>query len=331
MFHSNIPNMNLTQMNPMFSMNEMMNSQMFNQFNNIPYNQINQIPINNMNPQAQYLFNNNNDIDFVLLQKELDYNSSLNLKFLKDDKKTINFTNSTNTVSITINIPILFTKNELYSYINKCTYQKTVLFYENNILDNDESSIEDIPNNSTIILFPRPSSFLNFKSSSLYQYIKNNQLPNGLMVNICIKLPSEKLLNFIFPDKISVSLAIKLIRIALNLNKTDLLFWKSKEINIDDNTKIIDFFKSQNPTITIELEPFGGKKITATVFFKQKDISISLKVFKYDSISKFYKICLTWEKSEDMKILYQGKELQKDDGHSLASIGINSDFECVVE
>ena len=43
---------------------------MFNQIKNIPYNQINQIPINNMNPQAQYLFNNNNDIDFVLLKKE---------------------------------------------------------------------------------------------------------------------------------------------------------------------------------------------------------------------------------------------------------------------
>ena len=43
---------------------------MFNQIKNIPYNQINQIPINNLSPQAQYLFNNNNDIDFVLLKKE---------------------------------------------------------------------------------------------------------------------------------------------------------------------------------------------------------------------------------------------------------------------
>ena len=102
MFHSNIPNMNLTQMNPMFSMNEMMNSQIFNQINNIPYNQINQIPINNMSPQTQYLFNNNNDIDFVLLKKELEYNNSLNLKFLKDDKKTINFTNSTKVFHVVI-------------------------------------------------------------------------------------------------------------------------------------------------------------------------------------------------------------------------------------
>ena len=318
--------MNFNQMNPMINMNEMMNNQM----NNIPYNQLNQIPINNINYQDENR-DRKRDIYFEDLNrlKSWEYNGFLNN--LEDKKKIIKIMVPFNMNHIQIAIPIFFTKNELYSYINKCIFQKIILFYDNNILDNNDSSIEDIPDNSTIILFPRPNSFVNFKSSSLYQYIRS-YFQNCRMLNIFVKLPNEKL-NFAFPENISVSLSVKLIKIALNLEETNLLFWKQAKMDINDNIKIIDFFLGNtNPIISIkDLEPFRGKKITATIFFKHKDMSVSFKVFKYDTISSFYDICLKLDELKNTNIIFKGKVLKKDDKNSLASIGINSDFECSIE
>ena len=109
----------------MLNMNEMMNNQMLNQMNNIPFNHLNQIPINSIGSQFQEL---SNDIDFIILEKELEYNGSLNLNILNDQKKAINFINPTNTINITTHIPIFFTKKELYSYINKCLIRKQYYF-----------------------------------------------------------------------------------------------------------------------------------------------------------------------------------------------------------
>ena len=68
-------------------------------------------------------------------------------------------------------MPIYFTKSELYTYINTLNSQETILFYKNNILDNDESSIQDIEDNSTITLFSKLT--IKYQKSSLYKYIKN--------------------------------------------------------------------------------------------------------------------------------------------------------------
>ena len=111
---------------------------------------------------------------------------------------------------LTISFPIYFTKNELYSYINGLDPNIAVLFYDNNILNKDDSSIQDIPDKSTIILFNRPS--LDYKESSLYKYIMN-LFPNKNFCNIGIKNTSSEghFYNFIFHEEISVSLIIKII------------------------------------------------------------------------------------------------------------------------
>ena len=49
--------------------------------------------------------------------------------------------------------------------------------YENTILDDDDSSINDIHNNATILLF-LSSSYNNFRRSGLYKYLCNNYANN---------------------------------------------------------------------------------------------------------------------------------------------------------
>ena len=133
---------------------------------NVPmpnYNQINQMPAMMDDYQIQNEINpiqNNNDTlkdDFNIFYKNIQFPNFDNyLNILEDEKKTIILTDPMNEKKITINIPIYFTKNDLYSYVNMDDNeerQQAVLFYNNNILNKDESSIDDVYDNSTITLF----------------------------------------------------------------------------------------------------------------------------------------------------------------------------------
>ena len=150
---------------------------------NVPmpnYNQINQMPAMMDDYQIQNEINpiqNNNDTlkdDFNIFYKNIQFpNFDIYLNILEDEKKTIILTDPMNEKKITINIPIYFTKNDLYSYVNMDDNeerQQVVLFYNNNILNKDESSIENISDNSIIILFQKPNH-QTYRDSSLYKYI----------------------------------------------------------------------------------------------------------------------------------------------------------------
>ena len=239
MFQNNIPNMNFNQMNQNFNyniLNDMMNNPMLNQMNYMPFNQMNPNLMNDFQSQTEeeddiYLFNINKN-----LMEE--YHRRLNI--IADQKKKINFTNMKKDKILTLSFPIYFTKKELYSYIKRLDSRITVLFYGNNILNNDDSSIQDIPDNSTIILFNRPSP--NYMKSSLYKYIMN-LFPNKNFSNIGTEdIDSGVTHNFVFNEDVPVYLVYKFISIILNLDNNSFLLYGGKKLDINDNTKIKDTF-----------------------------------------------------------------------------------------
>jgi len=334
MFQNNIPNMNFNQMNQNFNyniLNAMMNNPMLNQMNYMPFNQMNPNLMNDFQSQTEkeddiYLFN----INKQLLEE---YHSRLN--FIADQKKKINFTNMKKDKILTLSFPIYFTKNELYSYINRLDPKIAVLFYGNNILNNDDSSIQDIPDNSTIILFNRPSP--NYKKSSLYKYIMN-LFPNKNFCNIkTVDTGSGVTYNFILNEDISVSLIVKFISIILNLDNNSYLLLYSKKLDINDNTKIKDTFGASckieiiHTKNVIGFSDFKGKEIKATMFYKNKEIFKSELVSKYTPISSLFSIFLDDDCLKNNNIIYNGKILNKNDNHSLASLGIKDDFECIIK
>ena len=334
MFQNNFPNMNFNQMNQNFNyniLNPMMNNLMINQMNYMPFNQMNPNLMNDFQSQTEeedyiYLF----DINKHLMEE---YHRRLN--FIADQKKKINFTNMKKDKILTLSFPIFFTKNELYSYINRLDSRIAVLFYGNNILNNDDSSIQDIPDNSTIILFNRPSP--DYMKSSLYKYIMN-LFPNKNFCNIGTEdLDSGATHNYVFNEDFSVSLIVKFISIILNLDNNSYLLFGGKKWDFNDNTKIKDIFGAPNKIKIIHVKnligfsDFKGKEIKATMFYKNKDIFKSKLVSKYTPISSLFTIFLDDDSLKNNNIIYNGNILNKNDNHSLASLGIKDDFECIIK
>ena len=136
----------------------------------------NQMQFQNQMQNNNYPNNNNIDEEHYNDEKEImwifnKYNEDQMEKFLSkitDERKQINFIDIKNN-RIEKYFPIYFTKSEFYTYINSLNGQETILFYKDDILDNDESSIQDIDDNSTIILFSKPTNI--YYNSSLYKYI----------------------------------------------------------------------------------------------------------------------------------------------------------------
>jgi len=67
------------------------------------------------------------------------------------------------------------------------------------------------------------------------------------------------------------------------------------------------------------------------MFYKNKDIFKSKLVSKYTPISSLFTIFLDDDSLKNNNIIYNGNILNKNDNHSLASLGIKDDFECIIK
>ena len=223
------------------------------------------------------------------------YNEDQMEKFLSkitDERKKINFIDIKNN-RIEKYFPIYFTKSEFYTYINSLNAQETILFYKDDILDNDESSIQDIEDNSTIILFSKPTNI--YYNSSLYKYIDKSFKKSK--TNITIFLPNGKRFNFALPNDIKISLMIKFISLVLDLNNNFSFLFNGQIMNKYDNRMILEIFQkvgNNNPMIKIcESKgiiggPSFGKWIQVTMFHLKKKMFLKHKVCKYSPIKYLY-------------------------------------------
>ena len=321
--------MNNQMMNNQMMNNQMMNNQVMN--NQMMYNQMmnNQMMNNQMNQNIQNNNNENEEEKHMLIFLDTAYDGIFNT--LTDQKKLIIFKDPLKNEMITKKIPISFTKNDLYSFVNGINAEKTILLYENNILNDDNSSINDIQDNATIFLFSSPS-FINFRQSSLYKYLCNIY-PNSQKINVFAYFNGKKY-NFVFLSDFSISLIIKLFHILLDIKKDACYLYGESKLDINDNTKIGNLFSLGIVTLNIveqtnlSAKYFEGKKIKVIMFYKNQNKFKFFDVTKYSCISHLFGL------SDDLnnkKILYNGNELNKNDKASLASLGINDDFGCIVE
>ena len=326
-----LPNNNLymNNMNNNNQINPMMNNQMNEQFlmNMIMFqNQMNHIINNNINQNE----NENENEENMLIFFNIAYDNIF--KSITDQKKNIIF-KVLKGKTITKHIPIYFTKKELYSLVNGVNVKKTILFYENNILSDDDSSINDIRDNSTILLFFKPS-YNNFRESSLYKYL-STLYGNSQKINVLVDLAGRRKL-FIFFRDFSISLMLKLFIAVLDTKSTDAYFVSGSQLHINDNRKIGDlFWNDQINVIISETENlkatyFTGKKIKATIIYKNKNLVKSFFVYKYSPISLLFKFSIKGESLENKKIVYNENILNKNDKHSFASLGIDNDFICFI-
>ena len=252
------------------------------------------------------------------------------MSHLTDPKKKLYISNTEEKKEILI--PIYFTKNDLYSYLS--CLGEMIIFYNNNILKNDLTSIEDIPNNSTILLFSIPF-YKDYRKSSLYKYILS-LYPNNILYNILCKKDTGVNYIVILPENISVYLMVTLIRKILLLNQDFGILNNGVKIYDNNNAKLKDFFKGNfSPLLSLYefnslpgFSSFTGGEIKIIIFLKNKEVFKSIIMHKYSPICDIYKY---FDNGEISKIFINGLLISKDDHHSLASFGIKGDFCCIAE
>ena len=129
---------------------------------------------------------------------------------------------------------------------------------------------------------------------------------------------------------------IKFISLILDLNNDYIFVFHGQKMNKYDNRIILEL--SNNGNIYIDIyqtnciisDNFLGKWIKVTMFHLKKLIFIKHKLLKYDPIKSLYD-ALNKDEIKNMSIFFNGKKLDKNDTNSIASLGINDDFECIIE
>ena len=249
-----INNMNLNQQNVMLK-------GMINQMNFINNNDIN-IPLNQVNlinSIISFYKRNNND--------NMNYNSPNQIKnilnlinpnypglkfndineiedplyYIKEPKKIIKFINSDYLI-YKVRIPKYITKYDLYTISklyknNKKSNSDVLLIYQNEILVQDDSSIELISDEDEIrIIEPR-----NYPDDSYYKLLLQK---NERMLNIICQFQFGQKVNFFLPESTLISDMIKAFKLKFGLeNKYTSLIHQALTLDTSDNRKIMNVIK----------------------------------------------------------------------------------------
>ena len=209
----------------------------------------------------------------------------------------------------------------MYKY-NKNSYADVLLIYNNNILNNDESSIEFISEEDEFrIIEPR-----NYPDDSYYNYL-NKKIGNKM--NIIIFFQTGKVINFILPENTFISEMIKALNlkfwlennyIRFSYNAENLANYKDRAIKdiIHDKDRVY-LIEITNPPYTI------GKTVMIDVDGWIFEIGL------LNSVNIIIKKVESFHKRKVKKIILGGKELTRNEEKCLLEYGIKNNFNCLVE
>lgn len=205
------------QMNQMNQMNLMNPMNPMNQMNLVnPMNQMNLMnQMNPMNPTIQMMqqnMNNQNNNNGNQIQNEpieMDINFIL-LYGINDPIKKLKFRNVSNNDIYKATISKYFTKRELYWLIGQYEKNNFILIYKDNILEKDESNIDDIPDGDTIDIYNKTKEGYHIKHP-YYNYLLE-KYPNSPIKNVIFSYNNGKKFIIFFPSDTSIAQMIKVLK-----------------------------------------------------------------------------------------------------------------------
>ena len=265
---------------------------------NMSYKNPNQIRglINNLNP---------NYSELVYIEDNEDYFS-----YIKNEKITIKFINSSYIV-FKVKIPKGISKLELYSIARLYKFlhfSKELLIYNNKILEEDESSIDDINDGDYIIII----DFRNYPDDSYYNYLQK-KYQKGDIINIRINMPNGESPNLFFSTEVTCSEMLKAIFLKFGINDTDFWFlYNGRNINTNNESKIGEMFRDFSVITCIKgYQEFAGffligKPIIAKTKINEKIIekeigTLNSTISLFDSINGFGSV------KKDITTIYIGE------------------------
>ena len=220
------------------------------QFNEDYYvHQMNQGPIPNMQNEINIDNTQNKTVKNDLSLENIINNNKMYFKLNKDPKKILNLRDSYREYNIFV--PIYLNKKELYESLTGILSMKlSALIYNNNVLEYDDSSIDDIEEGGDL--------FILYKGES-YEYYLNKEYESDKIINIKVLSNTESIM--VMPNEVSVSKMLKAILIRYDMfpNNDDYkkytIQYNAEKMDFNDQRKIIDVFGPGTVTLYLS-SPF---------------------------------------------------------------------------
>ena len=272
------------------------------------------------------------------------------LPYIHEEKKIIKFINS-NKMLYNIKIPCSISKSDLYGIAQLYKgqpYTYFILIHNNVILNNDDSSIEDISNGDSIIIiedriYPDKSYYLSIQKK--YENNQNRKKINVVFGEIQGLLENH---NFILSHMTTVTEMIYSIYLFFGLDYRNLrIIFNGITVEPNETTIInylkrrdcanIQGYKKQNDRNLTDCKLIG-KVIIATLLNDKNKEEIKVKVGRLNNTKVLFCPEIGHGFGHYKKILRKvyniyidNIEIKYEDNQSFSSLGIKEDFVCRIK
>ena len=271
------------------------------------------------------------------------------LPYIHEEKKTIKFINS-NKILYNIKIPCSISKSDLYEIAKLykgLNYSNIILVHNNNILNNDESSIENISTGDSIIIiedriYPDKSYYLSIQK----KYENNNKNRINIVFNEFRGLIRRH--NFVFSENTTITEMIYSINLFFGLDYRDLRLMYDMMTIKPNETNIFNYFrrsemvtivgiKRQNERNLTECKIIG-KAISAKLLNDKNEEEFKVVVGRLNNTKVLF--CPDIDHGfgsfkDNLRGLYNiyigNIEIKFEDNQSFSSHGIKEDFACRIK
>ena len=255
------------------------------------------------------------------------------LPYVKEEKKIIKFINS-NFNLFNVKIPYSINKIELYSIAKLYKFlsiSNILLIHNNEIIEEDDSSIDDISNGDTIIIIEDR----NFPDNSYCDFLlKKYDYKNIINIKFCDK---DIRLNLCFSSDTTVKELINAYVLKRGINHKSFNFLhdtKSLDINLQEKIgKIMLNFSSIQIMEKNYLYYNIGQRLIANIIIdghkniKEDVWTLNNTKTLFDPVQFFYSNI-----NKNFKKIYIDKHvITREDETCLHSLGIKQDFNCKIE
>ena len=257
------------------------------------------------------------------------------LYYIEKPKKVIKFINSDYTI-YKVKVPEIINKSDLYSIAKHYKYYNNsdsniLLIYKNEVLNEDNSSIESILENDKI----RIIELRNYPDDSYYNLLSNKYDKDKM--NIVFIFQTGLKANMVFSGYISVFEMCKAFYLRFGLeNDYTYIFHSGNKLNYKDKSKLINSFliegsnliviNCQKPPITF------GKIVEVRISYTDKEInSWIFEIGLLNSVNCIIRKNESFYKRKVKKLMIRNRLINIEDQRCLSDIGINNNFNCLIE
>jgi hypothetical protein len=335
---------NINQYNPQNNFNtinyEQNNTQFFNNNdqNNYMNNNNARMSVNYTNPQNNSYYNFNNNTRLMRQYSEPNLLEPKDVYYYINEEKKVIIFERNDQRQFRVKVPLSLRNNELYYTAKKYKineFSDMDLFYNNKLLNNDDSPINIIENGGKVIIVEN----LDEIKTSYYrnEYLPN--LPGDDVINIVFKFSFGKTISMAFYRKTKIRDMFKMFfqdNKVLEKGKQYYKFtFNSDTLNTNNSSSIESLFKCDGKTINVDIykteNPNKGKELEVKIKNKGK-ITQKTSIGTLNQIkSLYFKIEQSFSNGKQIKrIITKDIEIKKNDERTFSSRGIRNNFTCTV-